>query len=165
MQENNLETLSLNPFAKIGHEWMLITAGNESAHNTMTASWGGLGVLWGRNAATVYIRPQRYTLSFVEREPFFSLSFFSEDYRSALNLCGSMSGREHNKPKEAGLTPFFGEKAPYYQEASLVLVCKKLYSQDLREDLFIDRGILDTMYPQRDFHRMFIGEIVKAMQA
>jgi flavin reductase (DIM6/NTAB) family NADH-FMN oxidoreductase RutF len=163
MQEVKLESLALNPFTKVGREWMLITAGNAEKHNTMTASWGGFGVLWGRDVATVYIRPQRYTFEFVEREDFFSLCFFGERYRDALNLCGSVSGREHDKPKEAGLTPDFTEAAPFYKEASLVLLCKKLYAQDLREELFVEPGIPDSMYPQRDLHRVYVGGIVKAL--
>ncbi len=165
MKEFHLDSLTFNPFTAIGSEWMLITAGNEVKHNTMTASWGGFGVLWGRNVATVYIRPQRYTFEFAEREEYFSLCFFEEKYRAALNLCGSVSGREHDKPKEAGLTPVYLEKAPYYQEATTALICKKLYRQDLREDCFLDGGgIMETMYPARDLHRVYVGEIVKALQ-
>jgi flavin reductase (DIM6/NTAB) family NADH-FMN oxidoreductase RutF len=164
LKEIALEKLLFNPFTKIGREWMLITAGSAESHNTMTASWGGLGVLWGCNAATVYIRPHRYTFEFAEREAAFSLSFFGNDYRDALNLCGTKSGRDCDKPKEAGLTPVFSELAPYYQEASLVFICRKLYRQDLDEGLFIDSSLVDANYPERDFHRVYVGEIVKALE-
>src|SRR5699024_11934868 len=89
--------LNKNVFSLIGDRWMLITAGTREKCNTMTASWGGLGVLWGKPVATVYIRPQRYTMEFVEGSEFFTLAFFGEAYRKALALCGSKSGREIDK--------------------------------------------------------------------
>ena len=90
-QELSVQEFTINPFQKIGKQWMLITAGDESGYNTMTASWGGLGVLWQRNVATVYIRPQRYTKSFVDNGDYFTISFYGEDYRKALQLCGTLS--------------------------------------------------------------------------
>ena len=93
-KEVKIEELSFNPFTKIGKEWMLITAGNEEKCNTMTASWGGVGVMWGKNAVTAYIRPQRYTKEFVDREEAFTISFYDEKYRKALNLCGTVSGKD-----------------------------------------------------------------------
>ena len=165
LREISIDTLTLNPFAKIGHEWMLITAGDAEKHNTMTASWGGLGYLWERNIATIFIRPQRYTYEFVERGGYYSLCFFGEEYRDALNLCGYKSGRDCDKPKAAGLTPNFTEPAPYYEEASLVLLCRKLYHQDLEEALFADSTIVEQFYPKRDLHRFYVGEIVKVLGA
>ena len=118
--------LDQNVFSMIGEQWMLVTAGTAERCNTMTASWGGLGVLWGKPVATVYIRPQRYTLEFVERENCFTLSFFGEEYRKALALCGSKSGRDVDKVKECGFTVAGAAcGAPYFEEAGLVLVCKR----------------------------------------
>ena len=102
-----IESLEFNPFKKISKQWMLITAGDEKKSNTMTASWGGLGIMWGKNVATAYIRPNRYTKEFVDANDTFTISFFDESYRKALNICGSVSGRDKDKIKEAGLTPFF----------------------------------------------------------
>ena len=106
-KEVDIKSLNFNPFTKIGSEWMLITAGGESGCNTMTASWGGLGVLWGKNVATCYIRPQRYTKKFVDANDTFTLSFYGPEYKQALSICGSKSGRDCDKVKEAGLTPYF----------------------------------------------------------
>ena len=106
-KEVDIKSLNFNPFTKIGSEWMLITAGDESGCNTMTASWGGLGVLWGKNVATCYIRPQRYTKKFVDANDTFTLSFYGPEYKQALSICGSKSGRDCDKVKEAGLTPYF----------------------------------------------------------
>ena len=92
-KEVKAEDLQWNPFTKIGKEWLLITAGTEEKINTMTASWGGVGVIWGKNAVTTYIRPQRYTKEFVDHNDTFTISFYSEAYRKALSLCGSVSGR------------------------------------------------------------------------
>ena len=163
-QEISVEQLKDNPFTLINKDWMLITAGNQESHNTMTASWGGVGELWGKYVSTIYIRPQRYTLEFLEREDTYSLCFFDPEYRPALNLCGSKSGRDVDKDKETGLTPCFDQAAPYYQEARLVLICRKLYKQDLAEESFLDREIFEKCYPNRDLHRMFIGEIVKVLE-
>lgn len=158
-----IEDMKLNPFTTIGKEWMLITAGDEK-HNTMTASWGGLGVLWGKNVATVYIRESRYTIEFVEDSDYFSLCVFDEMYRDALNFCGTKSGRDFDKDKEANLTALYDQKAPYYAEAKLVFICKKLYHQNMTEDSFIDKSILDDVYPDRDLHRVFVGEIVEVLE-
>ena len=158
------KALDQNVFSLIGDQWMLITAGTGDKCNTMTASWGGLGVLWGRPVATVYIRPQRYTLEFVEREDTFTLCFFGEEYRKALALCGSKSGREVDKVKECGFTVATAEGAPYFEEAYLVLVCKKAYWQDMDPTHFLDGEIDEKWYPQKDYHRIFIGEILEVLK-
>lgn len=162
-REISVEELKDNPFTLINKDWMLITAGNREKHNTMTASWGGVGELWGRYVSTIYIRPQRYTLEFVEREDYYSLCFFGPEYRQTLNLCGSKSGREIDKDAATGLTPCFDEAAPYYEQARLVFLCRKLYRQDLEEGCFLDKGLLEKWY-DNDLHRMFIGEIVKVLE-
>ncbi|MBM6924469.1 flavin reductase family protein [Pseudoflavonifractor phocaeensis] len=158
------KALDQNVFSLIGDQWMLITAGTEDECNTMTASWGGLGVLWGKPVATVYIRPQRYTLEFVEREDTFTLCFFGEEYRKALALCGSKSGRDIDKVKECGFTVATAEGAPYFEEADLVLVCRKAYWQDMDPTHFLDEEIDGKWYPQKDYHRIFIGEILEVLR-
>ena len=158
------EQLTANPFTLINRDWMLITAGDEQKHNTMTASWGGVGELWGNYVSTVYIRPQRYTLEFVEKNDCYSLCFFDEEYRSALNFCGTKSGRDFDKDKETGLTPVFGDIAPYYEQATLVFLCRKLYRQDMTAESFLQPENLKRWYPQMDLHRMFVGEIVKVLE-
>ena len=159
LEKVDLKTIDGNVFSLIGDQWMLITAGTAERCNTMTASWGGLGVLWGGPVATVYIRPQRYTLEFVENSEFFTLSFFGEAYRKALALCGSKSGRDMDKVKECGFTVATAEGAPYFEEADLVLVCKKSYWQDMDPTHFLDDEIDGRHYPKKDYHRIFIGEI------
>ena len=161
-REISVEELKDNPFTLINKDWMLITAGNQDKHNTMTASWGGVGELWGKYVSTIYIRPQRYTLEFVEREDFYSLCFFGPEYRQALSLCGSKSGRDVDKDAATGLTPCFDQAAPYYEQARLVFLCRKLYKQDMTEEAFLDKSLLDKWY-DNDLHRMFIGEIVKVL--
>lgn len=113
--------------------------------------------------STIYIRPQRYTLEFVEREEYYSLCFFGPEYRQALSLCGSKSGRDVDKDAATGLTPRFDQAAPYYEQARLVFLCRKLYRQDMEESAFLDKGLLEKWY-DNDLHRMFIGEIVKVLE-
>ncbi len=164
-KELDPKDLNDNVFSLIGDRWMLITAGTAGACNTMTASWGGLGILWGRPVATCYIRPQRYTHAFVDREAYFTLSFFPEEYRAALNLCGSKSGRDVDKVKECDFTVKTGEGgAPYFEEAELVLVCRKLYKQELEPVGFLDKTVLEKNYPQKDYHTMYIGEIAACLK-
>ena len=158
-----VEQLKDNPFTLINKDWMLITAGDAEKHNTMTASWGGVGELWGKYVSTIYIRPQRYTLEFVEREEYYSLCFFGPEYRQALSLCGSKSGRDVDKDAATSLTPCFDQAAPYYEQARLVFLCRKLYRQDMEESAFLDKGLLEKWY-DNDLHRIFIGEIVKVLE-
>ena len=128
LRKLDVKDLKDNVFSLIGDQWMLITAGTADSCNTMTASWGGLGILWGEPAATVYIRPQRYTKEFVDREGYFTLSFFGPEYKKELALCGAKSGREVDKVKECGFTVACGEGgAPYFEQARLVLVWQRVF--------------------------------------
>ena len=152
-----------NVFKLIGKDWMLISAAVDGKVNSMTASWGNMGVLWRKDVCTVYIRPQRYTYEFVENSDTLTLSFFSEKYREALNFCGSVSGRDRDKLMEAGLTAAFIDKAPVICEADMVLVCRKLYADDLHPESFISQEPMYT-YQNGDFHRFYICEIVKVLK-
>ena len=155
--------LDKNVFSLIGDQWMLITAGTSEKCNTMTASWGGLGVIWGAPSATCYIRPQRYTKEFVDREDYFTLAFFGEESRKALQLCGSRSGRDIDKVKECGFTVQAAEcGAPYFQEAELVLVCRTLYTQDQNPACVLPAGE-DAILPHYGYHTLYIGEIVEVL--
>lgn len=156
--------LNDNIFKMIGKDWMLITAGDKESYNTMTASWGGVGVLWNKNVAVCYIRPQRYTFEFTEKSDYFSLAFFGGEYKKELGLCGSKSGRDINKAEACGFTPCFDESAPYFKQASTVLICRKLYAQDFNKESFIDKELLCN-YENGDYHRMYVGEIVKVLCA
>ena len=155
------EEIQDNPFKLVGSDWMLITAGSPDSFNTMTASWGGFGVIWNKNICWCVIRPQRYTFEFIERAETFTLSFFSEKYKQALTLCGTRSGRDIAKASAAGLTPIAGrlQSATCFAEARMVLECRKLYYQDITPGNFIDPAIEDN-YPDKDYHRMYMGEVV-----
>lgn len=155
--------ISENVFKLIGSDWMLITAGTIESLNTMTASWGGLGVLWNKNVSFCFVRPTRYTYQFMEKSESFTLSFFEEKYRYVLNFCGSKSGRDVNKISATGITPIEDISGSiYFNEARLVIICKKIYFQDLNPNNFLENDI-DKNYPQKDYHRMYIGEIIKCL--
>ena len=163
-KEIAIEDLQLNPFQKISRQWMLITAGDELESNTMTASWGGLGIMWGKNVATAYIRSQRYTKEFVDNSDMFTLSFLPEEKREALNICGRVSGRDvEDKWAEAGLHPYYVDGTTAVEEAEMVLVCKKLYAQEMYPECFIETECDTKWYPQADYHTMYIAEIVKVL--
>ena len=145
------KAIDQNVFSLIGEKWMLITAGTAERCNTMTASWGGLGVMWGKLVATVGIRPQRYTLECVEGSDAFTLS-------------GSKSGREVDKVKECGFTVKAARcGAPYFEEAELVLVCRKRFVQPM-DPARLPEDVKERWYPQKDYHTLYIGEIVEAYQ-
>lgn len=156
------ELINDNIFDLIGRQWMLVTAGSSEKFNTMTASWGGAGVLWSKPVAFSFIRPQRYTYEFLENSDYYTLTFFDEKYRDALKFCGSHSGRNCDKIKETGLTPVKYDDTTYFDEAKLVLVCRKLYIQDLEAKNFIDKDIAST-YTADDLHRVYVGEIEKVL--
>jgi len=147
-----------NPFKMINEQWMLITAGDKDNFNTMTASWGGLGVMWNKKVSYVVVRPSRYTFEFMEKHDHYTLSFLGDEHRDALNICGSKSGRDIDKVKEAGLTPVFDGNGIYFEEAKIAMVCKKLYWQDLDPKNFLDDS-MEKHYKADDYHRLYVGEI------
>ena len=169
MKEVSFKELELNPSAMIGDEWMLITAGTQKGFNTMTASWGQLGALWanggGLPTSVVFIRPQRYTKEFVDREALYTLCVFPEEFKRKLAYLGSHSGRDEDKVGKVGLTPLFGDGYTYFAEAKLVLICRKLYRAPIIEEGFIDKSLIDSMYPKKDYHDMYVGEIIKTLIA
>ena len=153
----------LSPVQKIGDEWLLITAGDKSAFNTMTASWGALGVMWNRPAATCYIRPNRYTYTLIEKHDIYTLCFFDDNCKPALSLLGKKSGRDGDKIAEAGLTPVCDEQtgAMYFEEARTVIFVKKMFYSDLKDGSFCDESVLSHYSETNPMHRMYIGEILK----
>lgn len=156
--------IEANFFKKIGDDWMLITAGTAEKFNTMTASWGAIGVLWHEPIAICFIRPQRYTFQFVENERFFTLSFFSEQYKKALQICGTQSGRNCDKIALSGLTPITTHHQNIgFAEASLIMECEKIYHDDIKPQNML--SILpESIYPTKDYHRMFFGKILNCYQ-
>lgn len=155
-----IEAAGFNPFKMIGKDWMLVTAGDEISWNTMTASWGFMGIIWGKPAVMAVIRPQRYTKEFIDNSDCFTLSFFDEDMRSALLYCGKYSGRDVDKEKETGLKPICIDGSVSFEQAKTVVVCKKAYAQDMSENCFADKGAVSAWYPDNDYHTSYIGEIV-----
>lgn len=154
------EQLNENIFKLIGRDWGLVTAGDQAKFNTMTVSWGGAGILWNKPVTFAFIRPQRYTYEFLENGSCFSLSFFDEGFRKALAYCGSKSGRDVDKVKETGLTPAFtADGVPYFEEARVVLICKKLYAQPFEEQFIIEDFVRDS-YSGDDYHKMYVSEIL-----
>lgn len=152
-----------NVFKLIGSDWMLVTAGTLKSFNTMTAAWGGWGVLWSKNICFCVIRPSRYTYQFMEKADSYTLTFFEEKYRSALDLCGSQSGRDVDKIAKTGLTPVKSSLGGvYFTQARLVIECRKIYYQDIDPRYFLDSSINDC-YADKQYHRMYVGEIAKCL--
>jgi len=160
-QEISASKIQDNPFHLIGKQWMLITAGDKQHFNTMTAAWGSFGYLWNLPVTHIFVRPQRYTFDFVEKNDFYTLSFFEKSHKNILTYCGSHSGRDYNKVKETGLIPIETNLGNvYFDQARLVVECKKIYFQDIDPDHFVDR-LIRRNYPNKDYHRMYIGKVIK----
>lgn len=157
------EQIEKNPFTMIHKDWMLIGAEAGGRVNAMTASWGGVGVLWNRNVAFSFIRPQRFTRGLVDEADYFSLSFFGEEYREMLSYFGRVSGRDEDKIAKSGLTVEHAEGTPYFKEGNLIILCKKLYTGDILPENLADLAIDAAMYPDKDYHKVYIGEIVKVL--
>lgn len=162
LKERSTLEIPDNPFKLISKDWALITTRCGDKVDTMTASWGGVGTLWNKDVAFIFIRPQRLTYEYLENSDTFSLNFMTEAYRKQLNLCGTKSGREIDKIAACGFTVGTAENTPYLEQSRLVLVCKKLYFSDLDPNHFIDPAI-DKNYAAKDYHRMYVGEILKVL--
>ncbi|NHK30984.1 MAG: flavin reductase family protein [Asgard group archaeon] len=151
--------LTENAIRLICLDWMLVTSGQISDYNMMTASWGGLGMLWHKPVCFIVVRPSRHTFNFLEKNDNFTLSFFTKDYRDVLNFCGTNSGRDVNKMTEVDLTPLEEQNTVYFEEAKIVLICKKLYSHDFNPEI-LPEFVKEKVYKSGDYHRLFIGEIL-----
>lgn len=162
-QPISIDMLEINPFEKIGKDWALVTAGTKDHANTMTVSWGGLGVMWGKNVAFIFIRDSRYTKEFIDNGDFFSITFFDEQYKKALGYCGSHSGRSEDKITNAGLNVASKHSIPYIDEGNLVLLCNKLSATKITEDSFLTPEIKEKWYQDGDMHTMYIAEIIEVM--
>ena len=162
MERTDYTSLSSeNLISLIKDDWMLVTAGNKESFNTMTANWGGMGFLWNKPVAFIFIRPERYTHDFLEENDRLTLSFYAEDYREVLRICGTKSGRDINKVESTGLTPVALESgAMTFSEARLTLDSHKLFKAPMQATDFIDKEILNTWYGAKGgLHDMYIVEI------
>lgn len=167
MEEIKIETLQLNPFTKIGKEWMLINCFDGKGFNSMTANWGTLGFLWGKNVATIYIRPQRYTKKLVDtKDSKISLSFFDGACKKEMAMLGSKSAYDcPDKIKESGLTPIEFDGVKTYKEATLTMELSILYRQTIEEKCFLDQGVIDKQYPDKDYHDLYVCEIKRIFKS
>ncbi len=163
MKEITCEALNENAFKMIGKDWLLLTAKKDGKVNTMTASWGGIGVMWGKQVAFLFIRPQRYTKEFVDAAAEMSISVLPENYRKELNYFGTVSGRDEDKIEKSGLVVAEEAGVPYFAGARLAFICKKLYAQPLEAAYFLDKTNIERWYPENDFHTMYVVEIEKVL--
>ncbi len=163
MNEIDALELSMKPVDLWMNQWFLLTSGTPDNYNMMTVSWGSIGCLWNKPIVQIFVRPQRYTYGFTEEFDSFTLCAFPAEYRKDLNILGTKSGRDGDKLSKTSLTskPSTKVSAPSYQEASLILECRKIYKQDMDPQGFMDNTIQDH-YPANDYHRIYFGEILAA---
>lgn len=162
MKTIDIKTLSANAVELIGKQWMLISAGTPDHFNCMTASWGGLGFLWNRPVAFVFVRPNRHTRAFIDSNPALTLSFMPEKYRQDLIFCGRHSGRDVDKMAETSLEPIAtAEGSVAMQDADVVLHCRKMFRTSLQQADFIDWSeVCPSCYAEDNpLHILYICEI------
>ena len=157
------EELNKSAFQMIGNDWMLITAESNNKVNSMTASWGGLGVMWNKNVTFSVLRPQRYTKEFIDNSDTFSICFFNKQYKKQLSYLGSVSGRDEDKMSKTSLTLNHYDNIPYFEEAEIIIICKKLFAQEFQPESFIEKELKEKNYPNNDFHTMYISEVLKVL--
>ncbi len=160
-KEIKLSELNENLVNSIFREWMLIAAGNNDGYNMMTASWGFTGAMWGHEEVIAAVRPDRYTMKFIDENDYFTLSFYG-DNKKIHEVCGKLSGRNVNKTELTGLSPAFSDGSVYFNEARLVLICKKQYVAPLLPEAFCDTEPLQKWY-NGDLHNMIFGKIEKVL--
>lgn len=157
------EDLNKSAFQLIGKNWMLITAKKDNKVNTMTASWGGFGVMFNKNVVYIVIRPQRYTKEFVDNSDTFSLTIFDETFKKQLSYLGTVSGRDEDKISKSNLTIQHSNNTPYFEEGNIAIICKKIYAQDFKPECFIASELDEKWYPEKDYHTFYIAEIEKIL--
>lgn len=158
-----MQALDLDIFSAFEKDWALLTAGTPEHFNTMTISWGGLGTLWGKSVATVYVRPSRYTWQFMESSDYFTVSFYPTDFRDALTTLGTLSGRDGDKVAKTDLTPVPAGESVTFAQAHTTLLCRKLYAQDM-DPAALDTQLREKIYGDEPLHRMYIGEVVQILR-
>jgi len=155
--------LNDNVFDLIKKGCPLLSSESDGRLNTMTVNWGQMGYLWNKNVATVYVRPQRYTFPIIDSSDTYSLCFMGDEYTKQVAYCGKASGKDNDKIAECGFTVSYRNGVPYFEEAEIVIICRKCYSASFDECGFNDKDIVDICYEQKDFHKMFIGEITDVL--
>ncbi len=164
MKEIDIKNLSIKAVDLWENQWLLLTAGNISDYNMMTVAWGSIGYMWSKPFAQIVVRPQRHTYRYMEKYDTFTLCAFPPRYHNDLKILGTLSGKDGNKIDKTSLTikQSLTVEAPSYNEANLILECKKIYFQDMNPAGFLDGTIVNN-YPKKDFHRIYFGEILKAL--
>lgn len=162
-REISPDNFDYSVFKTIGKDWMLIAAEADGKANAMTASWGGMGVIWGKNVAYIFIRPQRYTKEFVDKADELTISVFGEEKRQMMTYMGTVSGRDEDKMAKSGLYRFENDGKVFFGDAKITMFCHKLYAQEMKPECFIDKSCDEKWYPQKDYHTMYVVEIDKIL--
>lgn len=164
LKETKIDEAVFNPFTSLMKDWALVCVKSGDKINTLTIGWGGFGVLWQKYVATIYIRPCRYSKKLIDEADCFSITFLPEQYRDVLLYCGRASGRDEDKIKGSGLTLDFKDGVPYFREGSRVFFAKKIYSDVFREENFADGSLAKRIYPEKDFHSLYLAEITSILE-
>lgn len=159
MLKISIDKFDKNVFTELNNKFAIITAGDKFVgYNGMTISWGGLGILWNKPVAYVFVRKSRYTHDILDKSKSITMAFLSDEYKDAKLLFGRKSGRDINKYEASGLHPVFEPdfNGYYPKEAEYVFKMKVLYNTDLEN---LPEEIKKPFYPDNDIHTMYVCEI------
>ena len=165
LKEIETKDILINPFSMIEDDWFLITSAINGKVNTMTAASGALGHMFRKNVAYINVRPERYTHEFIEASQILSLSFFDDTTKNKeiLGYIGRTTGRDEDKITKSGLTLSYCDEIPFFEEAHTVFLCRCLFRQPYTSNGFLDKNVEDYYYPKRDYHDMYVCEIMKTL--
>lgn len=164
--------LNENIFDIISKDWFLMTAEADGIVNPMTVAWATFGILWQKPVVIVAVRPERYTHEIASKTDTFSLTVFAKEYKKMLGFCGTKSGRDYNKVKECGLHVLHEGVTPYFEEARMAIICKKLCVSQLAEEDFLgNTAFTDKWYGGANkangegggYHHLYIAEITNIL--
>ncbi len=138
----------------------LLVSGDVGEANVMTIGWGLIGPLWGRPFFMVAVRPSRHTFGFIEKTGDFTVNVPRKGMEEIVDYCGSVSGREHDKFKETGLTlePGRSVDSPIISECGVHYECRVAYKTRVTPN-GLPQAILSDSYPSGNYHTLYFGEI------
>ena len=150
---------TLNAMANGG--LLLVATDRHGKPNAMTIGWATFGVMWGKPVCMVMVRPSRYTYLLMESSDDFTVNVPPSALAQTISFCVTVSGRDHDKFKERGLTAIPAQKVqtPVINECVIHYECKRIYTAGLEKNA-LDSHIDNACYPQGDHHRLYFGEIV-----
>lgn len=143
----------------------LLTVKANGTVNTMTIGWATIGYIWRKEVFMVAVRDSRYTFELIENSDDFTVTIPTDSqYKKAIAFCGTKSGRDHDKFAECSLKTADARivDSPIIDIPGIQYECKIIYKSAM-DPAFLDEE-LESLYPEKDYHTLYFGEIVSCYQ-